>query len=88
MTVAQAESCEINRVRMEATSFTKNNAWRAKFKQNVQIFYEDHLQWFYAEDLDMEKLKCKVEGLLTSLRKDKTSSSDRAVKKCKRNDID
>jgi hypothetical protein len=88
MTIAQAETYEIDRVRMEATSFTKDYAWRAKFKQNVQIFFEDHLQWFYAEDLDMEKLKCKVEGLLTSLRQDKSSSSDRAVNKRKRNDID
>jgi hypothetical protein len=88
MTVAQAESCEINRVRMEATSFTKDNAWRAKFKQNVEKFYEDHLQWFYGDDFDMEKVKCKVEGLLTSLRKDNTTSFDSAVKKRKRNDIE
>ena len=88
MTTVQAENYEIDRVRMEATSFTKDNAWRAKFKQNVQIFYEDHLQWFYAQDFDMEKAKCKVEGLLTSLRKRSPSSSARAVKKRKRNGID
>ena len=88
MTIAQAKTYEIDRIRMEATSFTKDNAWRSKFKQNVQIFYEDHLQWFYAEDLDMEKLKCKVEGLLTSLRRDKSCNRDRAGKKRKRNDID
>jgi hypothetical protein len=44
MTTVQAKTYEIDRVRMKATSFTKDNVWRAKFKQNVQIFYEDHLQ--------------------------------------------
>ncbi len=89
MTTAQAESYEIDRVRMEAISFKKDNAWRAKFKQNVKNFYEDHLEWFYAEDFDMEKVKCKVEGLLTSLRKpSRPSISARVVKKRKRNDMD
>jgi hypothetical protein len=82
MTVSEAIHHEISVSSMEAASFKKDNAWWAKFKQNVEKFYEEHLQWFYKDELDMGLTRCKVEGLLSSKGKDKPMVSE--LKKRKR----
>ena len=82
MSVPEAYNHEINMSRMESTSFKKDNEWWVKFKKNIEKFYEDHLQWFYEDELDMDQTTCKIEGLLSTMRTDKPTGTN--LKKRKR----
>jgi hypothetical protein len=82
MSVHEAYNHEIDMSRMESTSFKKDNEWWVKFKKNIEKFYEEHLQWFYEDELDMEQTTCKIEGLLSSMRTDKPTGTN--LKKRKR----
>jgi hypothetical protein len=68
MTRHAAEHHEVNVSDIEDYVFQQDKLWFAKFKLNVEAFYTQHLEWFYARTFDMEQARVKVERILDRIK--------------------
>jgi hypothetical protein len=65
MSVSDAEQHQMDVKAIEVLKFKQDKEWFARFKPNVEAFYNDHLQWFYEESFNLELARGKVENLIT-----------------------
>ncbi len=65
MNVPDAEQHQVDVKAIEVFKFKQDKEWFARFKPNVEAFYNDHLQWFYEESFNLELVRGKVENLIT-----------------------
>ena len=67
MTLTEAKHLEVDVNAIGEYRFSQDKQWFAKFKPLVEIFYHQHLEWFYESTFDMEKARLKVEIMVSGL---------------------